>query len=386
MSQSKKISISGEAMELANKLLQRWDLHLIEGQRLRDLEDDQRRLTTMTPENQKIGHEMLYPRRPYPIEQQALDFLQTCCRFPGSSLSSLTPGITYDEFGERFCLYLDKWPPRLGNQFRGLQNAIMIARYFGIKRIYTSNVSPLLKFDNEFIVHGAPKRNDKVYVAPINKHGFFYTDCSFLYKNDWCLDFSLDIIDSRIRIDYRPVDIPEDDLVIHIRSSDIFTDNPNNKYSQPPLAWYIICIEEHLKYHKNASFIAVFADTKNPCIHALIDYCKNNNIKLKTQSGDLKSDYGYIMEATSLVSARGSFLRPALMLSKKLKRVYRFDFNYCAEGVYFAKDEWMCNPEQLEKMVSLPKEAINYPSNLYEISEFIPRRDAIMLPHLQKKG
>ena len=65
-------------------------------------------------------------------------------------------------------------------------------------------------------------------------------------------------------------------LTIHIRSGDIFGYKAfyYPSYGQPPLAYYILCIE----YQKPSIVNLVYEDLANPVIEELISYLQNKNI------------------------------------------------------------------------------------------------------------
>ena len=96
------------------------------------------------------------------------------------------------------------------------------------------------------------------------------------------------------------------DLLIHIRSGDIFRfKTAHKKYGQPPLAFYILCIN----HKKPKSITLVFEDYSNPVIRLLISYINSINCKLKLNNiNNLKKDVSSILNAKTVVLGNGTFV------------------------------------------------------------------------------
>jgi len=157
-------------------------------------------------------------------------------------------------------------------------------------------------------------------------------------------------------------DIPElekEDFVIHIRSGDIFDENPHPSYIMPPFSYYKNIIE-NVKY-KNIILIA--EDTKNPVINKLLTHYPD--ITFQTQS--FYKDIQTILGATNVISSFGTFIPYLLLLSKNIKKLYQP--NYQGWYGHFSKTNvelykidltqykklmspWKNTPEQIEILLN----------------------------------
>ena len=113
------------------------------------------------------------------------------------------------------------------------------------------------------------------------------------------------------------------ELVIHIRSGDIFRSRSIHKnYGQPPLAFYILCIKDI----KPSSITLVFEDYSNPIIVLLISYIKSINCELKLNNlNNLKEDVNSILNAKTIIFGNGTFVPGILLGSKSIKTIYGFE-------------------------------------------------------------
>ena len=124
---------------------------------------------------------------------------------------------------------------RLGNNIRQLSNIIDIA--IAYKHNIKINVKELNVFDFSVIEKYFNKYNNSEIITDNNN--FFYSSR---------LPFSNDIfkqsIEERNKILQKAFlinninKLPENDIVIHIRSGDIFESNPHPIYVPPPLSYY----------------------------------------------------------------------------------------------------------------------------------------------------
>ena len=111
------------------------------------------------------------------------------------------------------------------------------------------------------------------------------------------------------------------DLTIHIRSGDIFEgDNPHPGYWQPPLSFYVDTVARH----EPRIVTLVFENQSNPVIAALIDWLREDGIRVRIRDGTLEEAIMELASARKVVGGRGSFLDPILALSKQLKSLDSF--------------------------------------------------------------
>ena len=124
----------------------------------------------------------------------------------------------------------------------------------------------------------------------------------------------------------------DSELVIHIRSGDIFRSRTVHKsYGQPPLAFYIICINNI----KPSSITLIFEDYANPVIKLLISFIKSTGCDLKLNNlNTLQEDVSCILNAKSLIFGKGTFVPGILLGSKSIKNIYSFELEKESEIIY----------------------------------------------------
>ena len=112
----------------------------------------------------------------------------------------------------------------------------------------------------------------------------------------------------------------ENDLYIHIRSSDIFMNNDPNyapDYAQPPLCFYQKIIDN---YKFNQIHI-ISQDNANPVIDQLI----NNNNNIIYEENYIDNDIANLINAYNIVGSISSFLTSIIKLNKNLKNLWEYD-------------------------------------------------------------
>jgi len=201
-------------------------------------------------------------------------------------------------------LCIREWYGRLGNNILQVRNVLLIALY------YRCNVFlPTHSFFNKNLVllfdDGGP--NDSIYVDD-DGSDFFYRDLlskfapAFSVGNDGIMNQIVRELFVLPETDMQP--LGPDDLVIHIRSGDIFSDDPLPFYIMPPLSYYREILES--RTYTNVYMLA--EDTRNPCISSLLALYPD--IKFHIQS--LEEDVAMVLRATNIVMAFGTFV-PALL-------------------------------------------------------------------------
>jgi len=109
------------------------------------------------------------------------------------------------------------------------------------------------------------------------------------------------------------VPFDEDTLVIHIRSGDIFIDNPHRLYVQNPLWYYEEIIKDYSKV-----ILVTEKDSNNPVVMELV-----KNPKVKVQASTIEEDFATLLRAKNLVSSGVStFSAAAALCSKNIQNFY----------------------------------------------------------------
>ena len=200
---------------------------------------------------------------------------------------------------------------RLGNNIKQLCNIIDIAI------TYKHNVKLNVKinfFDLSVIENYFNKYNNSEIITENKKH--------FFDRN--ILPFPNDIFEKNVKERNKILQnafliknnnkLNENDIVIHIRSGDVFSSNPHPSYVPSPLSYYIKEIDKH-KYEK---IHIICEDTINPVVNELLKLYKNAVYEKNT----LEKDIRIILGATNLIFSVGSFIPSLMLLSKNIKNLY----------------------------------------------------------------
>ena len=213
-------------------------------------------------------------------------------------------------------IILDAWYGRLGNNIIQLSNIIDIA--IAYKHNIKIKVKKLHFFDLSVIEKCFNKYNNNEIIT--DKYNFFYNSR---------LPFSKDIfkqnIEERNKILQKAFlistinKLPENDIVIHIRSGDIFSSNPHPNYVPPPLSYYTKEIDKY-KYEK---IHIICEDTINPVVNELRKLYKNAVYERNT----LEKDIRIILGATNIIYSVGTFIPSLMLLSNNNKYLYGKECN-----------------------------------------------------------
>jgi hypothetical protein len=199
---------------------------------------------------------------------------------------------------------------RIGNFLIQIKNSIHIALYYNYNVILP--VHTLL--NTTYIVINKDVTLDNKII--IDKYNFYYRDkikninkSLFTINADKVLIILKDIFKIK---NISP--LKNDELVIHIRSGDIFTSKPHPGYIIPPLSYYKNIIEQ--KKYKNIYLLA--EDRLNPCIDQLIKLYPTIIFKLQSLEEDIK----IILAARNIVISYGTFITSILIHSDNTENVY----------------------------------------------------------------
>ncbi|TXN40573.1 coagulation factor 5 8 type domain-containing protein, partial [Methylobacterium sp. WL7] len=170
---------------------------------------------------------------------------------------------------------------------------------------------------------------------------------------------------------------PRDQLLIHIRSGDIFSTWVAPHYPQPPLAFYKLVISRLLAENRISSIKMVFENRLNPVIAALEAYISEIGIPLATQSGTLADDVAALANGRYLVFGLGTFGPGVCHLSKRVEQVFYFASGWPQHfrgiptigtiievldvaGAYTKVGEWDNSPERRQLMLDYPLENLAF--------------------------
>ena len=227
-------------------------------------------------------------------------------------------------------LILKKWCGRLGNNIIQLSNIIDIA--LKEEHNITFNVKEHKFFDISVIKNYFDKyNNEKIYSGATH---FFRDKGGFDSHHSILLDpspkelcgFQKNIFNENAEERNKILQkaflinnihtLNENDLVIHIRSGDIFRRRrPHRKYMPPPLSYYI---KEINKYNYEKIYI-VCEDRVNPVVNKLLELYENAIHNKNT----LKEDIRIILGAKNIMYSIGTFIPSLMLLSNNIKFIHK---------------------------------------------------------------
>lgn len=114
--------------------------------------------------------------------------------------------------------------------------------------------------------------------------------------------------------------LPEDHIVLHVRSGDLFGPDPHPAYFQPPLALYLRALQSRSWAHGHV----VFEDYGNPVVQGLVAWCAERNLPLTLHSWGLQRDLALLLRARTLVVGRGTFMPGVVALSSHAQEVHSY--------------------------------------------------------------
>ncbi len=266
---------------------------------------------------------------------------------------------------------------KMGNNLLQISNAMLLARSLGLEYIRLPK--------NELFAVDSPASCGELTVLPhdydTRKLGVFLSSCYFQQAR-------LERLGARMpdrRTVLKKYLMPATNLVspqaeepgcltIHIRSGDIFEENPHRDYAPPPFAFYKLAIERARSRLGIDRVRLVFQDTRNPCVAALQQHLSELQIPVLLQNGNLREDFDVLMSARNLVFGYGTFGVGICLLSDSAETVYSFgragrsyaQFTSLSEttmwqdtsGDYPRRGEWRATPDQIDLMIDLPTDVI----------------------------
>ena len=210
---------------------------------------------------------------------------------------------------------------RLGNNLQQIALASLYVNKFS-KNFYYKDNSYIERIE---IINN--NRSDK-YKNLIKKYEFYSYNDKQSFKSDYPLnEISSEYINSNIQKAFietikpnlkflRQIKIPDNTLVIHIRSGDIFEKDKYPEYVQNPIGYYSELLTKY-----ESSIIVTDKSRNNPVIPKLLEL---PNVTIK--SGDLYEDFNTLFSAKNLAtSGVGTFPIAAALISTELENFYYSD-------------------------------------------------------------
>jgi hypothetical protein len=209
-------------------------------------------------------------------------------------------------------IILNSWYGQLGNNIIQLANIIHIAITY--KHNIKINVKKPDIFDLSVIEEYFNKYNNSEIITDNNN--FFYSNnlpfSTIIFKQN--VEERNEIL-KKVFLIKNINKLNENELVIHIRSGDIFISHPHPNYVPPPLSYYIKEIDK-CKYEK---IHIICEDTKNPVVNELLKLYKNSVY----EKNNLEKDIRIILGATNIMFSIGTFIPSLLLMSNNIKFIHR---------------------------------------------------------------
>ena len=218
-------------------------------------------------------------------------------------------------------LSIHGWFGRLGNNIIQVANALYVAYY------YNYNIKlPTHSYFNKTYIELNPSLKFQQCPEYVDCHGPYFFDYKriqefpqdcFTNNHDKVRKALLDLF----VIDAKTLEpLTADDVVIHVRSGDIFASVINFMYITPPLSFYTDILNR-TNYKK---IYLVAEDTANPCINELINRYPNIIYTKNTLDEDIK----LILRAQNIIWSFGTFATMLLCLTDHTKTIYTMSHNF----------------------------------------------------------
>ncbi len=210
---------------------------------------------------------------------------------------------------------IQSWYGRLGNNILQVKNALHLAFY----KQYNVILPKHKYFTTTYIIIN---KDIRINYPKVLDEQQFYSPTNKFVPQDVCTTQTPLVIQKLITIfKYPPpIPLPNHSLVLHIRSGDIFEQNPHPLYITPPLSYYTDIIQSH----PHQQIILLAENTSNPCIPALLKMYPTIIYRQQT----LEQDIQIILAATTIVISFGSMINSLLLVSSNIQTVYMPSYNF----------------------------------------------------------
>ncbi len=289
---------------------------------------------------------------------------------PKSPVYTLEPGPGH-VFGIRLTRY-----GRFGNNLLQMAIAIALARQIGWGWIQVCETDFMRTFDvrdvgGVSLLHPQHPRPEGVrfLTGPFIGRQNFRAQLAGLSQLDLHRIISTSV---RPLLEIPVAHVPDDELVVHIRSGDVFKSNPHRAYGQPPLSFYRLIIDALRRAGEIQRVCLVFEDKKNPCVSAVAEYLDHIGMPCRMQSGSFAQDVAVICGARRVVFGVGTFGLGIAASSERLREVYCFRqpgfaalpnlervWLVDAADDYIPPQGWLGTPDQLAALVNYPIEKLS---------------------------
>jgi hypothetical protein len=258
---------------------------------------------------------------------------------------------------------------RFGNNFFQILNAIATARLYGFKNIFLPN------FCEPFVSKSKNIKGIQFIFDSRRKYRYkklediFFSSLKYKNNSIYYKFIAKNFLSKLLNIN----NVASRDLVIHIRSGDIFINRPHPLYIQPPLSFYKSCLDRIFKEYSISNVTLVYENLANPVISPLIKYLEFKDVSHSLVSSDIKTSIEVLMSARILIGGVGSFIAPAIIMSTKLRRLFISGYDQKLIAIakasrihttlgffenYIKPGEWANKDSQRKLMLDLPEKDV----------------------------
>ena len=228
-------------------------------------------------------------------------------------------------------IYFDMTFP-FGNQIAAVNKMIFYCEIIHCKKL-------ILPVENRIYINHTlldKEYNLQIEVAQESFQADLITDISFEFFYVFYnlkIENRIGILKNEIVNNLPKVNVNKNDLIIHIRSGDIFQHKGETDYapdySQPPLCFYQKILEQ---FKFSDIYIIAEDNTFNPVIEEL----KKKYPKIKYNQNSLEIDLSYLIYGYNIVGSISSFLISSIKLNDNIKFFWEYDrYPMCSKIYHF---------------------------------------------------
>ena len=228
-------------------------------------------------------------------------------------------------------IYFDMTFP-FGNQIAAVNKMIFYCEIIHCKKL-------ILPVENRIYINHTlldKEYNLQIEVAQESFQADLITDISFEFFYVFYnlkIENRIGILKNEIVNNLPKVNVNKNDLIIHIRSGDIFQHKGETDYapdySQPPLCFYQKILEQ---FKFSDIYIIAEDNTFNPVIEKL----RKKYPKIKYNQNSLEIDLSYLIYGYNIVGSISSFLISSIKLNDNIKFFWEYDrYPMCSKIYHF---------------------------------------------------
>jgi hypothetical protein len=179
---------------------------------------------------------------------------------------------------------------------------------------------------------------------------FDFSDNFFYYAKYIKPDLRMNIIKKEVLKNIPEFKIKPNSLYIYIRSGDIFIKSYNKLYSQPPLCFYQIIINNNIINKIFNNIYIISKDKTNPVISCLLNQYKN----IIYRHNDIKTDIGQLIKAYNIVGAVSTFINIIIRLNDNLINYWEYNIGSLKAKINMFHHQFYQLPKKINMYIMEP--------------------------------